>query len=84
MNLYLIRQESNHNYSIYWGAVVAAYSEEIAKDIHPDGRKELIDWRSEECGGSDWVKERKNVIIEFIGIAKADKKQGVIFSSYHD
>jgi len=84
MNLYLLRKENNNNYGTYWGAVVAAPTEEIAKDIHPDDRKELIDWDNENVVTDDWVKDREDVIIKFIGVAKKGTKRGVIFSSFFD
>lgn len=85
--LYLISQSENNDYDTYSDAVVAAYSEEDAKHIHPS---EVYVWRnnkwvypdsdSEEISSS-WTTP-DNVQVKVIGVSN-DTKPGIILSSFH-
>ena len=79
MNLYLISQSVNTGYDTYSDAVVAAESEEQARNIHPDGTPESKD---DYFRRSTWAPV-KDVQVELIGIAKDGTKVGVICASFH-
>ena len=74
MKLYYIRHTKMLGYDSYDSAVVAAKSEEDAKDIHPSDSKK---WDY-----STWV-SREDVIAELIGTAKAGTIRGVIVASFN-
>ena len=74
MNLYHISQEANTDYDTYSDAVVAAESEEEARNTHPSG--------SWNCSSYSWV-DRDMVSVVFLGVAKEGTEKGVICASYH-
>ena len=77
MNLYLISQTLNNNWSTFDSAVVAADSEEAARSIHPNGEN----WDGKIDEWSSWC-EKKDVTVRFIGIAADDIVPGVICASF--
>jgi hypothetical protein len=79
MNIYLISQKENDIYDCYDSAVVAAESEDDARSIHPDGRKNWdgID-RADPYG--DWC-SKEYVKVKLIGKAE-EGITGVICASY--
>lgn len=74
MNLYLISQTDNDDYDTYDAAVVAANSEEDARNTHPDGTSSLA--------GYTWT-ARENVSVKLIGRAKGGTIAGVILASFN-
>lgn len=77
MNLYRIEQDTNHDYDTYDSAVVAAESEEAARNIHPGGR-----WPEAGYSNLDWT-DPVNVRVTFIGTAKEGTEAGVICASFN-
>jgi hypothetical protein len=75
MNLYLIFQNVNKNYDTYDSAIVAAESEEEAKNIHPNGE---FSWKYNDT----WC-DKKDVNVELIGIASEYTEKGVILASFN-
>jgi len=74
MNIYLIDQDVVYGYDTYDSAVVAAESEEEARNIHPRG-----DWSSTHC----WCAYPRYVNVTYIGIAKHHAIRGVILASFN-
>lgn len=77
MNLYLISQNEDNDYDTYDSAVVAAPSEDAARNTHPNGRDEP--W--EKYDG--WCSCPELVNVELIGTALEGTKAGVICSSFN-
>ena len=84
MNLYKISQIDNLNYDTYHASIVAAPSEDIARDMHP-GYGHALDWQKakENWTHSSWVGYRDQVIVELVGLAAPRTKQGVVLSDFH-
>ena len=84
-NLYLISQTVRNGYDTYSDAVVAAWSEEEASNIHPDGHiygsARDHDWMGWDDGVT-WAADPKDVKAVFIGVAEPDIK-GVVCASFH-
>ena len=80
-NLYVIWQTKNNGYDTYSDAVVAAWTEEEARNIHPCGYKKTPDLRDEWDDGT-WAKP-DDVMVQLIGVAESDEVQGVVCSSFH-
>lgn len=81
MNLYLISQKENQCYETYDGAVVAAESEEEARNMNPQNGlpMERLDWNAYS---SVWCKSIKYVQVKYLGIAGPEIKRGVVFASF--
>lgn len=76
MNLYIISQTVNRGYDTYDSAVVAAETEEAARNAHPYSGRDL---------GYDtfgWT-EPKYVRVELIGLAVEGTTAGVIVASFN-
>lgn len=85
MNLYLLEQIVNTGYDTYDSTIVAANTEEEAKEIHPSVyKKDIIcsDDLSIYNWAYDWCKP-KDVLVTYIGTAKPGTNKGVILSSYN-
>jgi hypothetical protein len=71
LNLYLISQNEIRDEDAYRSAIVAAETEEQARDIDPsDGT--IIDWTtrgSAEAFIDFWAKKRSSVLATWIGVA---------------
>lgn len=78
MKLWLISQKVNNDYDTYDSAIVAAETEDAAKNMRPDGT-EFTD--AESLFFSSWC-ELKDVEIEYLGNAAKHIKRGVILASY--
>lgn len=81
MNLYLLSQTKVRGYDTFDSAVVAAESEEQAREIHPKGEM----WSPYTWDGWDtysWPNP-KDVVVEFIGTAKEGTPVGVICRSFN-
>ncbi len=81
MKLFLISQIKNNDYDTFDSAVVAADSEEIARQMNPyDGNP----WTAKE---SEWTHDYwcdpLFVKVEYIGEASLGVKQGVICASFN-
>jgi hypothetical protein len=97
MNIYLISQDKNSDYDTYDSAVVAAESEQDAREIHPSSfviSVELGRWvgtysggpnvgRKYPTGDHEWVKfsDIDCVKVELLGAT--DRERGVILSSFN-
>ncbi len=78
MNLYLLTQDVNDDWDTYQGAVVAAESEDEARNIHPSGNLDEKAWNPRR---QDWCR-REQVQVEYIGVAKEGTERGVILTDY--
>ena len=73
MNIYKISQSENNGYDTFDSAIVAAESEEKARDMNPIsewGNNPLkVNW---DCTSrrSSWAFSREKVNVEFLGVAK--------------
>ena len=74
LNLYLIYQDVNNDFDTYDSAVVAAESDDDARNIHPSG---YDNW-----GLSVWCKPDQ-VKVTLIGNAEDNMKRGVICASFN-
>jgi len=82
-SLYLLSRTDVNNHDTYASAVVAAWTEEEARNMHPDGT--IYDAANPACwteGYPDWVGNPSHVVVTFIGIAGAGVKCGVINASF--
>jgi hypothetical protein len=77
MNLYHISQSANQRYDSYDSAVVAAESEELARNTHPGGG-----WPKEGQYNWDWT-GIENVTVRCIGQAVEGTEAGVICASFN-
>ena len=86
MNIYKIFQSENNDYDTFDSAIVAAESEEEARDMDPKsewGNDPLkVNWN---CNSrrSSWAFNREKVNVEYIGVAKEDTKAGIILASFN-
>jgi hypothetical protein len=81
MNIYLITQNVNNNYDTYDSAVVAAATEQEAKEVNP-GWNGPRWWEDENrCSYSSWASHPDQVEAELIGTT--DHAPGVILSSFN-
>jgi len=78
LNLYYLTQDDNRGYDTYDSCIVAAESEEEARQIHPGG---YPNW-GDSFGGT-WARNPKNVQVEFIGVAASHIKAGVVLASFN-
>lgn len=80
MNLYLISQHENDNYyDTYDSAVVAASTEEVARNTHPAGGL-ILDWSS----AWSWCSTPSAVTVELIGTTDKQYSDGeIVLSSYN-
>lgn len=77
MNLYLISQSKNNDYDTYDSAVVAADTEDAARNTHPGGQ-----WPKEGRRNWDWT-DPENVTVKLIGVAAEGVAAGVICASFN-
>ena len=88
MNLYLITQpDENVTYDTYDSAVVAAASEDEARNTHPDGSGATFPPgqyipRRPWWSLSEWT-EPENVSVQLIGTAASGMAAGVLCSSFN-
>lgn len=75
LKLWLISQDDNTGYDTYDSAVVAAYTEDEARQINPDGNWGEL-W-------SGWCKTPGQVTVEFLGIATPSIEPGIVLSSFN-
>ena len=80
MNLYLLTQGEETGYDTYDSVVVAAKSEDEARNIHPNEWSHNP-WKRKYVG--DWCKEPESVIVELIGEAVKGTQAGVILASFN-
>lgn len=78
MNIYKLTQNSNCKYDTYDSIIVAAVSEDDAKDIAPNNEpfKEYSYWVY-------WAKNKNDINVEFLGIANENIKRGVLLASFN-
>ena len=87
-NLYLISQNTNRRYDTFDSAVVAAYSEDEATYIHPDGGSTWdagLGWNNEHGtrANKTWPSP-DNITVVKIGIAESNVDAGeVVLSSFN-
>jgi hypothetical protein len=78
MNIYLISQNDADGYDTYDAAVVAANSEEEARNINPSG-----EWRDPPYKDRTWAATPELVKVKLIGICTGDARPpGIILKSY--
>lgn len=91
MNLYRIYRTDKVGYDEYDSAVVAAESEQDAKDQHPDGssywknecwRSLRVDGTEIDWGDSSWTHPNQ-ISVELLGTAKEGTERGVIVASFN-
>ena len=81
LKLYLLTQNDNRGYDTYDSCLVAANSEDEARQIHPCQMWDCSYGGYKRC---DWANSPKSVIVEAIGIAKPSiKTPCVIISSFN-
>lgn len=71
MNIYLISQTKNDDYDTFDSAVVIAETEKEARGMQPS------------IGGCGWVDSPDDVNAEYIGVAGANQKKGVVCASFN-
>jgi hypothetical protein len=77
MNLYKISQTEKEDYDTYDAAIVAASTEEVARNVHPF----VGGW---ESSVGTWASSPCNVVVEFIGATTNDYYDGeIILSSFN-
>ena len=76
MKLWLISQTERRGYGTYDSAVVAAKTEDDARNINPSG-----DWKTAWCGA--WATSPANVSATYIGEAKEGTEKGIILDSFN-
>lgn len=88
MKLFLISQDLNDGYDTYDSAVVAARTEEEARDTHPSGG--LLEDKPSYRGTvylyhGDWLyrEDRNKITVKYIGQAARGTKAGVICASFN-
>ena len=77
MKLWLLSQDVCKGYDTYNSVVVAAKTEQEAKQILPN---EYLSWDS---AGQSWAYKPEEVSAELIGTAISGTKEGVILSSFN-
>jgi hypothetical protein len=89
MNLYRISQSQNKDYNTYDSAVVAAETDEDARNMDP-ANGALMKWGTLKYDegewypeGSEWCQSPDHVVVEFLGVAKPWISRGVICASYN-
>lgn len=76
LKLWLISQDDNTGHDTYDSAVVAAYTEDEARQINPGGG-----W---EDGCDTWCETPEQVTVEYLGIAATlGMEPGVVLSSFN-
>lgn len=73
LKLYKIKQDVNDSYDTYDSAIVAAFSEEEARNIHP----------AEDWGNQYTWADPEEVTVTYIGIASPDLEKGVVLASFN-
>lgn len=77
MKLWIISQNMNNGYDTFDSAVVAAETEEDARNIDVDGS----DWKNGRY--TAWANSPDQVHVEYIGYAGPDIKFGVVLASFN-
>lgn len=77
MGIYVLKQDESKGYDTYDSIVVAAESEDEARQIMP---KEYYNWKDPS---DTWARSPNNVQVTFLGIAKDGTKSGVILASFN-
>lgn len=79
MYLYLIFQTANDDYDTYDSAIVAAESEQEARNIHPGNGDTL----NPKVKNYNWVNDPDLVTVKFVGMAAPDVVKGVVLASFN-
>lgn len=74
MKLYLISQEVNNDYDTYDSVVVAAENEERAKLVHKLDTEKYF---------TSWVRDTKDLTVEYLGEAKEGTEESEILASFN-
>lgn len=77
MKLWLLSQEERASYDTYDSCVVAAETEEEAKDTTPDG------FPFSQKSYANWASSPANVRCEYLGEARPDHPAGVVCASFN-
>jgi hypothetical protein len=78
MKLFLISQTTNNNYDTFDSAIVAAESEDEARNTHPSGGN-----IEEEGDYNAWATKAADVTVKYIGEAAPEIAKGVICASFN-
>jgi hypothetical protein len=74
MKLWIISQTVNNNYDTFDSAVVAAETEEEARNINPGGRWGVT--------FSTWANDPSEVTVEYLGVTDRDIS-GIVLASFN-
>lgn len=95
MNIYLLSQDDVGGWDTYDNCVVAAESEDAARRVHPDGRRQYFEneklWGctrpdgrvSLDRGWDTWTPKLDKIKVELIGTAVPGTEAGVICASFN-
>ena len=84
MNIYRISQRKNNDYDTYDSAIVAAETEEEARQIHPESEWKFKNeslWNDSPYG--TWCAKPEDVEVEYLGKADDKIEKGIILTSYN-
>lgn len=79
MKLWKISQDKIIDFDMYYSAVVAAETEEMAKATHPNGFGREV----KEEKYSSWVGSPDDIACEYLGEAKDGTEAGVICAEFN-
>jgi len=92
MKLYLISQNVNNGYDTFDSAVVAAESEQEARETFPDNNSEWRTYELDEDGfwvdedgenPMEWAENASQVSVKYLGEAAEGTQSGVILASFN-
>lgn len=79
LRLFLLTQQENNSYDTFDSIVVAAQTEDDARQIHPYGL-----WEKKYTGSSSaWASSPKKVDVQLLGVAEPDIESGIILRSFN-
>jgi len=78
MNLYYLSQDDERGYDTYDSCIVAAESEEAARQIRPGG-----EWEDTYTYSSTWARKPERVKVELIGTAVEGTVAGIVLASFN-
>lgn len=80
MNLYHVKQTINNDYDTYSDFVIAANTEEEARNTHPSGNQAC--WDGTYAGSWVSIRDRHQLVVTHIGKARPGIT-GIICRSFH-
>ncbi len=79
MKLFHISQTYSNDYDTFDSAVVAADSEDEARNLHPRGAV-ITDWTD---ASMDWATRPEQVVVKYLGEAAPGVVRGVVCASFN-